>query len=233
MRYLLLNFVVVAILMSTGCSLVVDSSDQQVVEISMGGSRALLSASELPFYAGDELILAVTSVNGLNQFAEKVYNAPSDRYRLSVNLERGKLYRATALYRDGNAAAKGFDTKLFVAGGEQPILNLHLGHVPKIKLARPNNDTDIIVFTNEVFSYSGLDDQSDPGCKIKFIVTPPHTSTLTQYEYRLNKVLWISQNAADEPILTFNMGLNIVEVRYRQESDGNWVGYTFNITRNY
>ncbi len=225
-------FVVINILLTVGCALVVEDAGSEVVEISLGGGRTLIPVADLPFAFNDQLVIRIASENGLETFADKIYTAPAERYRLSANLERGRLYRASAFYMDGNGGVKGFDTKLFVVGVEDGLLSLRLGHSPKIRLVRPISDFDIVPFKNHLFRYSGSDQPGDSGAKIKFIVNPDHSGTLTSYQYRVNGGTWITQSASAEPTIAFpDLGLYVIQVRYRQESDGAWVVYTFNILR--
>jgi len=201
------------------------------VYLTLGEGRTLTTLSALPFGIGDKLVLRVASTDGLTVYKEKVYTAPSSNYSLEAdNLTEGLAYRALAFYEDGNYQVISMDSRQFFLLGDTQTLTLKLGHAAKIILYTPYNS-----FLNSLnptqFKTSGNAIQLDAGAKIQLNIPSQHASTLTSFEYRVNGGPWTSVNASAQPIITFpNLGIYTIQVRYRQESNGEWLVYTFVIS---
>ena len=201
------------------------------VYLTLGEGRTLTTLSDLPFGIGDKLVLRVASTDGLTVYKEKVYSAPSSNYSLEAdNLTEGLTYRALAFYEDGNNQVISMDSRQFFLLGDTQTLTLKLGHVAKIILNTPGN-----YFLNSSnptqFKKSLNANQLDAGAKIQLNIPSQHASTLTSFEYRVNGGPWTSVNASAQPIITFpTLGIYTIQVRYRQESNGEWLVYTFVIS---
>ena len=160
-----------------------------------------------------------------------MYTAPSSNYSLEAdNLTEGLAYRALAFYENGNDQVISMDSRQFFLLGDTQTLTLKLGHVAKIILNTPGD-----IFLNSSnptqFKKSLNALQLDPGAKIQLNIPSQHASTLTSFEYRVNGGPWTSVNASAQPIITFlDYGIYTIQVRYRQESNGEWLVYTFVIS---
>jgi hypothetical protein len=202
------------------------------VYLTLGEGRTLTTLSALPFGIGDKLVLRVASTDGLTVYKEKVYTAPSSNYSLEAdNLTEGLAYRALVFYEDGYNQVISMDSRQFFLLGDTQTLTLKLGHAAKIILNTPQYTLFLNSLNPTQFKTSGNAIQLDPGAKIQLNIPSQHASTLTSFEYRVNGGPWTSVNASAQPIITFpTLGIYTIQVRYRQESNGEWLVYTFVIS---
>ena len=208
-----------------------------VLKIQQG--RTLFNSQTLQFTGSEVLILRITDTAGAI-IAEENFSQTQTEYRLEkTGLELGKVFRAFAIFKDttlnGNQT-KNLDVKEFLTNGQQQIINLTLGHVGTIILEIPGVTTDVYPnFQSENFSYSGYSTNSSNANYLDFsFLNTGHEDTLTSIQFRFNGQLWQDQSLIGFEYVQFPLvsGLNVLEVRYHQESDNQWMVYRFTVYKN-
>jgi len=217
------------ILWLTGCSWITSSNTKIV--ISLGEERALNKSINLTFDNNELLILRVTSLDGGTIYKEKIFNNPSEAYSLEVDdLAEGNVYRATAIYKN-YSSTQYMDTRQFFLSGFPQTISLYLGHTFE-KIEFQTLDTDYSIDTHDypdIFT-SELDKsliESQSGVKIILTVPSQHHSSFTTFDYRFNNGVWNTSSINNSPEIE-STTFNSIQIRYRQESNGEWLLYTFN-----
>lgn len=202
------------------------------VTVSVDGGRAVASVGSLSFGGSASLTLAIRTLDD-SPVAQKTFTSAAARYDLQAQLKPDGFYRAIAYFTDANNEVTHLDVRLFSPALQSGRLSLRLGHTLRIQALTPTFQSPLInAFFPHQFHYSGQEQQLDPGVKLGFVVPAAHQGTLTQVQYRLNGGPWQTVGVNQEPQLSLlTLGLHVIEVRYRQESDGVWVVYRFDITK--
>jgi hypothetical protein len=217
------------ILWLTGCSWITSSNTKIV--ISLGEERALEKSINLPFLYMEILRLRVTSLDGTTIYKEKIFYTPSEAYSLEVDdLAEGNVYRATAIYQD-YSSTQYMDTRQFFLSGFPQTISLYLGHTFQTIQFRTRINNYLIVN----YSYPGtftseLDKsliESESGVKIYLDVPSQHHSSFTTFDYRINNGVWNTSSINNSPEIV-STTYDSIQIRYRQESNGEWLVYTFN-----
>jgi hypothetical protein len=217
------------ILWLTGCSWITSSNTKIV--ISLGEERALKKSINLPFGYLELLILRVTSLDGSTIYKEKFFSIPSEAYSLEVDdLAEGNVYRATAIYKN-YSSTQYMDTRQFFLSGFPQTISLYLGHTFS-NIEFRTLDTNTLIDNHDypnIFT-SELDKaliESESGVKIILTVPSQHHSSFTTFDYRFNNGVWNTSSIHNSPEIE-STTFNSIQIRYRQESNGEWLLYTFN-----
>jgi|GEM_PF-5457092 len=218
MKNISLSFVLLSLL--GGCALYFEPSDTNVV-IGLGnGSARSLSVKELT--AGSSVTLRVDDQKG-NLIQEKTFPYDASDFSLSLALEPGRMYKATAVARNGNNFVIGFATHQFFTGPGTNSIRLVLGWgFSGGNLPAGNN------FREDVFEY-----KMNGYFGNNFYTFYSSTFAFSEIEFRVNRGSWEKEPDSDGFNFNFPLipGQHLLEVRFLQES-GEWAVYTFHINAN-
>lgn len=220
---------IVGIVFVTACAWMSDPI--ATVTLSLDEGRAIASVGSLSFGGAASLTIAIRKLDG-SPVAQKTFTNPAPRYELLAQLKPEEVYRAIAYFTDASNVVTHRDVRLFSPALQKGRLSLRLGHTLRIQLLTPMYDSPLINFSPIQFEFSGQEQQLDPGVKLSFVVPPAHQGTLTQVQYRYDGGPWQTVGVNQQPVISLlTLGLHVIEIRYRQESDGTWIIHKFNINK--
>lgn len=210
----------------------------KVTLVMSGRGRDLLASTNLSFSTSQSLVLKLTDYEG-KVIAQKSWTQTAAEYRLEADgLIYGNSYRAMALLTDTEHyyppnLVTHMDVKEFLYLGQRLALNLRLGHTfADLEISTDYIGVDIIEFDSQKFSYPGLTvDPMDTQIQI-FPFNDYHPSSFNEFEYSFNGSAFATITDFNSSTnLPLKIGKNLLVIRYRQESDNQFVTYRFEITR--
>lgn len=219
-------FSTVGLFALSACAVVWEAPSRNWVILSLGGERVLTSVGSLPVGYPHEIGLRVETLDG-NLVQSLTFTQPASSYELSVDLPPNQLFRAVAYHRNIFSWVSYLDTKIFSA--DRPVVHLRLGHVARLVFYESfdssfqnsfpvNFDDDPRQFQQA--SFNVVQDY----VRFSFEVPAEHQDSLTTFEYRVDEGAWTPAAVGVTPV--FQVPENTqktLRVRYRQESDGQWI----------